>query len=83
MKAEISPDPKDNKFFALAEAVDADFILSGDEWDVLSILDYKNSQTISAADFTDPRNRSLHFSHQASHIRRDSGLFVPDTMDVG
>lgn len=74
-KPQISPDPDDNKFFALAEAADADFLLSGDTKHVLTILDYRNAQTIAPVDFIDPRNRTLYFSHMASPARKDSGLF--------
>jgi len=74
---DISPDPDDNKFFALAEAADADFLLSGDTRHVLTILDYKNAQTIAPADFIDPRNRTLYFSHVASPAKKGSGLFEP------
>lgn len=73
----ISPDPDDNKFFALAEAADADFLLSGDTRHVLTILDYRNAQTIAPIDFIDPRNRTLYFSHMASPARKGSGLFEP------
>lgn len=77
----ISPDPDDNKFFALAEAAEADFLLSGDTKHVLTILDYRNAQTIAPADFIDPRNRTLYFSHIASPARKDSGLFEPVTFE--
>lgn len=51
LSADISDDPKDNKFFALAEAVQADYILSGDKKHVLSIPAYKGIRTVSAAAF--------------------------------
>lgn len=80
--AMISPDPKDNKFFALAEAVKADYILSGDKRDVLSIYDYKNARTISPAAFIDPKDCLLSFSHNASEISRHRGILLPEDMDL-
>ena len=76
----VSPDPKDNMLFALAKAVDADLLISGDTKHVLSIPEFEGTQTISPADFIDPENLGLYFGHQASLVRRSSGIFVPEQL---
>lgn len=50
-KIRVSPDPDDNKLFACAVEVDADYIVSGDKNNVLSIGEYKGVKTISPTDF--------------------------------
>lgn len=58
----ISRDPKDDIFFALAKASNADIILSGDKKDVLSIPEFK-STPLSPHEFINPENdlaRRLH-----------------------
>lgn len=71
----LSPDPKDLKFFALAEAVNAHYIVSGDKKDVLSKTRHGNTQTIGARDFIS--RLSLGFDHMASPTIRQNGLIVP------
>ncbi len=51
LSASISNDPDDNELFALAEAAQADYILSGDKKHVLSIPEYKGIRTVNAAEF--------------------------------
>lgn len=76
---DVSPDPDDNKFFALAEAVRADLILSGDRNDVLSIPEYKGIKTISPKEFI--TQMPLRFDHVASPVLRKSGYFIPEPTD--
>jgi len=51
MPVEISPDPADNKLFACAIEAGADYVVSGDKKDVLSVGSYEGVETISPGDF--------------------------------
>lgn len=50
-EVQVSPDPDDNKLFACAVEAGADYIVSGDKKDVLSIGEYEGVKTISPTDF--------------------------------
>ncbi|MGH1375209.1 MAG: putative toxin-antitoxin system toxin component, PIN family [Alphaproteobacteria bacterium] len=73
-EVDVSPDPDDNKFFALAEYVGADFIISRDKDDVLFMGEYKGTRTVSPYQFVS--EYPLLFDHAASPVRQDSGYFV-------
>jgi predicted nucleic acid-binding protein len=48
----IAPDPKDSYLLALAEASDADFLVTGDR-EVLSLKQHKSTRIISPAQMVD------------------------------
>ncbi len=50
---DVSPDPKDNMFFACAVEAGATYIVSGDTHHVLSIRAYQGIRTLSPADFVE------------------------------
>jgi len=81
---DVSPDPKDNKFFALAKAGGADFILSGDKKDVLAIEDFPSKQ-INARDFIDSDNEAMANIHKAAGYKwfkqSTKRLFLPEWCD--
>jgi predicted nucleic acid-binding protein len=46
-----SPDPGDNYLLALAEAGEADYLVTGDKCDLLTLARHKSAQIITARDF--------------------------------
>jgi uncharacterized protein len=46
-------DPKDNKFLSLAVSVNADFLVSGDKRDLLSMNPFRGIQIVNAATFVE------------------------------
>lgn len=73
---DVSPDPKDNKFFELARAAQADVIISGDKKHVVAIQ-IEGTRSMQPYTFIDPAEVALIFSHEASHIRRTKRLEEP------
>ena len=71
-KVELSPDPDDNPLLATAIAGMADFLVTGDKRDVLSLGKWRRS------DCHRPHLRRSHrgFRHRLSIPRRDTGLAV-------
>jgi uncharacterized protein len=80
--AKVSPDPKDDMFFALADAVDAHFIVSGDKKDVLSIPRYKGTWTISPDLFVGNQHPSLAFARNSGFQKPHHGILVPDVLNI-
>jgi putative PIN family toxin of toxin-antitoxin system len=50
-RVERSPDPGDNYLLALADAGDADYLVTGDRRGLLALKRHKNTQIITARDF--------------------------------
>jgi uncharacterized protein len=46
-KVDVSPDPADNYLFALAEASEADYLVTGDKDDVLALGKHGKTQIVS------------------------------------
>ncbi len=50
---DLAPDPKDNFLLALAQAGGADYLVTGDQRDLLSIRRYQNTRIVTARQFLD------------------------------
>ena len=49
----VSRDPHDDYLFAMADAGDADYLVTGDKADVLALLRHGKTQIVTARQFTE------------------------------
>ena len=50
-RVDVSPDPADNFLLGMAQAADADFLVSGDKTGLLAIRQHRNTRIISVTEF--------------------------------
>lgn len=48
---DVAPDPKDNFLLALAQVGGADYLVTGDQRDLLALLRYQNTRIVTARQF--------------------------------
>ena len=52
-EVDVSPDPTDNFLFAMAQASQADYLVTGDKADVLALISHGKTQIVTARKFVE------------------------------